>query len=197
MQLLQNLTKGLELLEPFLKEFGFELDEYGIEKNAEGHFTSVAYKNEKKKFIIDYRFSIGQVLYQYDNSVVSHPFYLDNLGFADKKHKKDFLSDHNLKVFKDILHDFDYLVDDFFKGDCNKLIEIAELKDNTVTEVHRKVRKETSIRIDTIRIEKARQVFRNKELNKCLDIYKFVDNKNLLVELDKKIIDYCKRNTKH
>lgn len=194
MELLKNLTKGLETLEPFLKEYGFELDEYDIEKNAEGHFTSVVYRNESKKFIIDYGFSIGQVLYEYDNSVVSHPFYLDNLGFADKKHKKDFLSDHNLEVFKNILHDFEYLVDDFFKGDCNKLKEIAELKDNTITEVDKKVRKENTIRIDTIKIEKARQQFRNKENKKCLDSYKFIDNRNLLVELDNKIIEYCKRN---
>ena len=194
MQLLKNLTKGLEILEPFLKEYGFELDEYDIEKNAEGHFTSVAYRNERKKLIIDYRFDIGQVLYQYDNSVVSHPFYLDNLGFADKKHKKDFLSDHNLEVFNDILHDFEYLVDDFFKGECNKLKEIAELKDNSITEVDRKVRKENSIRIDTIRIEKAREEFRKKEFKISLDIYKFVDNRNLVAELDNKIIEYCMRN---
>lgn len=194
MQLLKNLVTGLDTLEPFLKEYGFELDKYDIEKNAEGHYTSVTYRNERKKFIIDYRFSIGQVLYQFDDSIVSHRFYLDNLGFSDKKHKKAFLSDHNLEVFKDILHDFEYLVDDFFKGDCNKLKKIAELKDNTITEDDRKVRKENSIRIDTIKIEKARQEFRIKELKKCLDIYKFVDNRNLLVELDNKIIEYCKRN---
>lgn len=194
MQLLKNLTKGLETVEPFLIKNGFELDEYDIEKSAEGHFTSVAYRNERKKFIIDYRFDIGQVLYQYDNTVVSHPFYLDNLGFADKKHKRHFLSDHNLEVFSDILHDFEYLVDDFFKGECNKLREIAELKDNTIKEVDRKIRNENSIRIDTIRIEKAREEFRKKEIKICLAIYKFVDNRALLAELDNKIIEYCTRN---
>jgi len=195
MQLLKNLTKGIETLEPFLKEYGFELDEYEIEKSAEGHFTSVTYRNERKKFIIDYRFDIGQVLYQCEKSVVSHPFYLDNLGFADKKHKKDFLSDHDIEVFNDILHDFEYLVDDFFIGECIKLKEFAELKDNTITEVDRKARKENSIRIDTIRIEKAREEFRKKEFKKCLEIYRFVDHRNLLVELDNKIIEYCKRKT--
>jgi hypothetical protein len=195
MELLKNLTKGIEILEPFLKEYGFELDDYDIEKNAEGHFTAVIYRNERKKFIIDYRFSIGQVLYAYDNSAASHPFYLDNLGFADKKHKKDFLSDHNLEVFEDILYDFEYLIHDFFKGDCSELKEIAALKDNTIQEVDRKVRKENSIRIDTIRIEKAREEFRIKELKKCLECYRFVDHRDLLAELDNKIIEYCKRNT--
>ena len=97
-------------------------------------------------------------------------------------------------MFKHILHDFEYLVDDFFKGDCTKLKEIAELKDNTIAEVDRKFRKENRIRTDTNRIEKARQVFRITELKKCLAIYRFVDNKNLLADLDNKIIEYCKRN---
>jgi len=194
MQLLKELTKGLEIIEPFLKGYGFELDEYDIEKNEEGHFTLVTYRNESKKFIIDYRFSIGQALYQYGNSVVSHPFYLDNLGFADKKQKKVFLSENSPEVFRYILHDFEYLVDDFFKGDCNQLKEISKLQDNTITDIDRKIRKENSVRIDTIRIEKARQEFRNKQFEKCLDIYRFVDQKNLLLELDNKIMEYCNRN---
>jgi len=132
MQLLKELTKGLEIIEPFLKGYGFELDEYDIEKNQLGHSTLVVYRNESKKFIVDYRFSFGQALYQYHDSVVSHPFYLDNLGFADKKQKKDFLSEDSHKVFEYILHDFEYLVDDFFKGNCNQLKEISKLHDNTI-----------------------------------------------------------------
>lgn len=194
MQLLKELTKGLEIIEPFLTGYGFELDEYDIEKNEEGHFTLVTYRNGSKKFIIDYRFSIGQALYQYDHSVVSHPFYLDNLGFADKKQKKVFLSENSPEIFRYILHDFEYLVDDFFKGDCNQLKEISKLQDNTFTDIDRKLRKENSARIDTIRIEKARQEFRNKQFKKCLEIYRFVDHKNLLLELDNKIMEYCNRN---
>jgi len=194
MQVLKELTKGLEIIEPFLKGYGFELDEYDIEKNQQGHSTLVVYRNESKKFIVDYRFSFGQALYQYHDSVVSHPFYLDNLGFADKKRKKDFLSEDSHKVFKYILHDFEYLVDDFFKGDCTQLKVISKLQDNTITDIDRKLRKENNVRIDSIRIEKARQEFRNKQFKKSLDIYKFVDHKNLLLELDNKIMEYCNRN---
>lgn len=194
MQLIKDLSIGLETIEPFLRGYGFELDKYEIEKNSDGHFALATYKNESKKFIIDYSFSIGQTLYQYDNSIASHPFYLDHLGFADKKQHKDFQSDDQLAEFKHILHDFEYLTDDFFKGECNQLKKIAELQDNIITEIDRKVRKETSLRIDSFKIEKARQQFRNREYKKCLDIYRFVDNKNLLIELDNKIIEYCKRN---
>jgi hypothetical protein len=194
MQLLKNLTKGLETIEPFLKGYGFDLDTYDIEKTPQGHFALAAYKNESKKFIIDYSFSIGQVLYQYDNAIASHTFYLDQLGFADKKLHKDFLSENQLAEFQHILHDFDYLLDDFFKGECNKLINISELTDNIITEVDRKSRKESSIQLERIRIEKARIEFRKKDLRKCLDIYKFVDNKNLIAELDNQIMAYCKRN---
>ncbi len=194
MQQLKDFTKGLEFIEPFLKEYGFQFEDYEINKGADGHFTFASYKNESKTFIIEYTFSIGQVLYQYDDLIVSHPFYLDQLGFGDKRWHKDFLSADHLPEFNHILHDFEYLVDDFFKGECNKLKEISKLQDTIITEVDRKIRKENSILIDNIRIEKARQLFRKKEFKKCLANYKFVDNKTLIKDLDIKIIEYCKRN---
>ena len=45
--------------------------------------------------------------------------------------------------------------------------------------------------------EKARQEFRNKELKMCLDTYSLIENVNLLLDLDQKIIEYCKRNLKY
>jgi len=194
MQLIQELTNGLKILEPFLKGYGFELDEYGVEKKPEGHFAVATYKNKSKKFIIDYHFSVGQVLYQYENSIASHPFYLDNLGFEDKKLHKGFISVVQHEEFNHILHDFEYLTDDFFKGECQKLQKISALKDNIITEVDRKIRIEKSLQFDSFRIEKARQYFSKKEFQKCLEIYRFVDNKDLLGELDNKAIEYCKRH---
>lgn len=194
MQLIKELTKGLEIIEPFLKEYGFELDEYEIKKKTEGHYALATYTNKSKKFIIDYQFSIGQVLYQYDSSIASHPFYLNNLGFEDKKLHKGFISIVQLEEFNHILHDFEYLTDDFFKGECEKLQQISALKDNIITEVDRKIREEKSIQFDSFRIEKARQYFSRKEFQKCLDIYWFVDNKDLFGDLDNKAIEYCKRH---
>lgn len=194
MQLIKDLSKGLETLDSFLKEHGFELDKFDIDKHSDGHFTLASYKNESKRFIIDYRFSIGQVLYQYDNSIVSHPFYLRHLGFADQKKHKTFLSDNNPQAFKNILHDFKYLTNDFFTGDCKKLKEISELQDNIIVEFDKKIRKENNLRLDSIRIEKARKEFRNKQYIQCLDIYRFIDNKYLLMELDHRIMEFCERN---
>lgn len=194
MQLINELTKGLKTIEPFLKGYGFEFEDYKIDKGPDGHFTFASYRNESKKFLIDYRFSIGQVLYQYENSIASHPFYLDQLGFANKKQHINFILDYQLEAFIHILHDFEYLIDDFFIGECIKLKEISKLQDNIITQADRNIRKVNSIRIDNIRIEKARQDFRKKEFENCLDIYRFVDNKDLLVELDYKVIEYCKRH---
>ncbi|MBP6758768.1 MAG: hypothetical protein KA133_05905 [Flavobacterium sp.] len=194
MLLIKDLSKGLEILDPFLREYGFEFDKYNFDTNSESNFSLASYKNESKKFIIDYRFSTGQILYQYGNCIVSHPFYLDNLGFTHKKKHNGFLQKQKLEAFNHILHDFEYLLDDFFKGECDKLKEISELQENIITEVDRKIRLENGIRLDNIRIEKARREFRNKEHLKCLDIYKFVDNRDLLVELDFKIMEYCNRH---
>ncbi len=189
-----ELKKGLELLNPFLSEHNFALNKFIDKKGSREQFTVVSFKNESKQFIIDYRFSIGQVLYQYDNSILSHPFYLDQLGFADKKLHKDFISDNKLEEFKYILHDLKYLVDDFFTGECIRLKEFAKLQGNIITELDRKVRGETSIKNDILRIEMARQKFRNKELQKCLDTYHAIENNNLLTDLDDNIISYCNRN---
>src|ERR1035437_3010833 len=150
MQLLKELASGLETLQPFLNGYGFEFEDYYIKKDLNGNFAFASYTNGRKKLSIDYRFSIGQVLYRFDNSIVSHPFYLDQLGFADKKQHKGFLLLNNQEEFKYILHDFEFLVDDFFKGECIKLKEFSKLQDYIITEFERKTRKEASDRFDNI-----------------------------------------------
>lgn len=194
MQHLKDLSKGLEKLDPFLKKYGFESDIYDTDININGHFTLASYKNENKKFIIDQSFRIEKVLYQCDDAIVCHPFYLDQLGFADKKKHNNFLQNSKIDAFHDILNDFEYLVDDFFRGECYNLKKIAELQENIITEVDREIRKVNSFRLDNIKVEKARREFRNKEYLICLNIYKFIDNKNLLVDLDYKIMEYCNRH---
>lgn len=189
-----DIKKGLEILTPFLTTHDFELDNFLSGKDLEDDFTIVSFKKDRKKFIIDYRFSIGQALYKFDDSIISHPFYLNQLGFENKRWHKDFLSDQRLEGFKQILHDFEFVVDDFFKGECNKLKEFAELEKSVTLELDRNILIERGIRIDRVVIEKARQEFRVKELKMCLDTYSLVENENLLVSLDKKIIEYCKRN---
>ena len=194
MELIKDLSIGLEILDPFMNTYGFEFDKYNFDNNSNAPFTIASYKKENKKFIVDYSFYAGQVLYQFDNFIVSHPFYLDNLGFTNKKKYRGYRLDQKQEGFNLLLHDFEYLVDDFFKGECEKLKDISELQENIITEVDRKIRLENGIRIDNIKIEKARKEFKNKEPIKCLDIYKFVDNKHLLNELDFKIMEYCNRH---
>ena len=116
MLLPDDIKKGLDILTPFLTTHDFELDSFLSGKDQKEDFTIVSFKKERKKFIIDYRFSIGQALYKFDNSIISHPFYLNQLGFEDKRWHKDFLSDQRLEGFKQILHDFEFVVDDFFQG---------------------------------------------------------------------------------
>lgn len=151
-------------------------------------------KKERKKLIINYRFSVGQALYKFDNSIISYPFYLNQLGFEDKRWHKDFLSDQRLEGFKQILHDFEFVVDDFFRGKCDKLKEFAELEKSVTSELDRNILIERGIRIDKVVIEKARQEFRMKELQMCLDTYRLVENAALLLDLDRKIMEYCVRN---
>jgi len=194
MQTLAGLTKGLKIIEPFLKQHQFEFDNYQNGKDSSGEFTVGIYTNKRKKFLVDYRFSIGQVLYQFDHSIISHPFYLDQLGFADKKRLTDFLSDDKPEVFDHILHDFNFLVDDFFEGECIRLREFAKLQDNVIIELDKEIREENNIRFDIIKIEKARQKFRMKDFPKALELYGAVGHKNLLNDLDEKIMEHCERH---
>lgn len=194
MPLTDDIKKGLEILTPFLTTHDFELDNFLSGKDSDVDFAIVSFKKERKQFIIDYRFSIGQALYKFDNSIISHPFYLNQLGFENKGWHKDFLSDQRLEGFKQILHDFEFVVDDFFKGECNKLREFAALEKSVTSELDRNILIERGIRFDKVVIEKARQEFRIKELKTCLDTYSLVEDINLLLDLDRKIIQYCKRN---
>lgn len=193
MQPLTDLTKGLEILEPFLVRHGFTFDNYENGKGSGGQFTVATFKNGGKRFIIGYRFSIGELGYQFDNFQVGHTFYLDHLGFADKKQFPNFQSDDKLLAFRHILHDLDYLVDDFFDGSCDKLVEAAKLQEKFVKEHNKKAREDHNNHFDQMKIERARHKFKEKDYRGTLDIYKTVEHKALLNDLDKKTIKYCER----
>ncbi len=195
MQPLTELTKGLEVLEPFLIRYGFTFDNYQNGKGSGGQFTVATYTNRNKKFVIGYRYSIGELYYQFDNFKIGHTFYLDHLGFADKKEFPDFQSDDKLLAFRHILHDLDFLIDDFFEGSCKQLIEAAKLAEKFMKEHNEKSQEEYNNHWDKIIIDRARQKFKDKEYKKTLEIYATVVRKNLLSEVDKKTIAYCERQT--
>ena len=195
MEPLTDLTNGLKVLEPFLIPHGFTLDNFENGKGSGGQFTIATYKKGQKKFIIGYRFSIGELGYQFNDFRVGHTFYLDHLGFADKKQFPDFQSDDKLLAFRHILHDLEYLVDDFFVGPCDQLIEAAKLQDKFIKEHNEKSQQEYNNQFDRMDIEKARQKFKEKDYEKCLEIYMTIEHKNLLSDFDKKTIDFCKKNS--
>jgi len=194
MQLLSDMTKGLEILEPFLKEHDFEFDGFENFRALSGRFTLAKYKNESKEFILGYDFSIGQVVYQFDHLSVSHDFYIDHLGYANQKKFRDVHTEDQLIAFKYLRHDFDYLVEDFFQGECIRLKEISTRHDNIITEYDKNARREFNLPFDQMWIEKARQEFRMKDFVKCLRTYDRVVSKELLNNLDGKIIEYCGRH---
>jgi len=194
MQPLKDLKQGLEILEPFLRRNCFMLENYENQKGSGGQFTIATFKNGQKKFIIGYRFSVGELSYQFDNYKVGHNFYLDHLGFADKKKFPDFQSGDKLIAFKHILHDLEFLVDDFFLGSCSKLIEASKLQDKFIKEHSQKAQKEYNNQFDTLKIEQARQKFKEKEYSKSLMLFLSVENKFLLNELDSKTMEYCERH---
>ncbi len=194
MEPLIDLVKGLEILEPFLKRHGFAFDNYENGKGSGGQYTVATYKNGRKKFIIGFRFSIGEIGYEFDDFVVGHTFYLDHIGVADKKQFPDFQSDDKLLAFRHILHDFEFIVDDFFNGLCVKLIEASKLEEQYIKEHKAKSQIEYNNHFEEMKIERARQKFKEKEYKSSLQIYSTVGNKDLLNELDKKTIEYCEKH---
>jgi len=196
MQLLSDMTKGLEILEPFLKEHDFKFDSFENFRASSGQFTLAKYKNQSKEFILGYDFSIGQVVYQFEQLSVSHDFYLDHLGYTDQKKFQDIQTKDKLIHFQYLRNDFEFLIEDFFQGECLRLKEISKLQDNFITEYGKNARKEFNIPFDKIRIEKARQDFRNKEFEKCLTGYENVVNKEFMNDLDNKLNEYSRTHIK-
>ena len=72
MQPLKDLTEGLKILEPFLKRHGFTFDNYKNDKGSGGLFTVATYRCGRKRIIIGYRYSVGELAYQLDNFIVGH-----------------------------------------------------------------------------------------------------------------------------
>jgi hypothetical protein len=195
MQPLTDLTKGLEILEPFLKRYGYMFDNFENGKGSGGQFTIATYTHGSKRFIIGYRYSIGELGYQFENFKVGHTFYLDHLGLADKKQFPDFQSDDKLLGFRHILHDLEFLIADFFLGSCDRLIEASILQEKFIKEHNEKAQKEYDDHFDKMKIDKARQKFKEKNYLEALNYYKTVEHRHLLSDFDIKTIKFCERHT--
>jgi len=194
MQPLADLIKGIEVLEPFLTQHGFEFENYENGQGSGGQFTAATFVNGSKKFIINYHFSIGQVIYQFDSAKVCHDFYLDQLGLADMKKLPDFHSEDKLIAFTHLLHDFELLISDFFDGECRQLKAFSKLQDNVISEYGGKEREEYDLNLDKDRIEEARQKFKSKDFKRSIEIYRTVQIRGLLNDLDNRLIDFCERH---
>ncbi len=193
MEALLDLTKGIQILEPFLIQHGFKFDNYENEENFVGIFNIATYKKENKQFIINYLPEVGRVDYQIDNLKTYHDYYIDQLGYADKRNFHGFQTADKLLAFQHILQDFNFLIEDFFQGECIKLKELSELNECILKEYTKSAHKEFSVQFDLIRIEAARNEFKAKHYKMSLGIYIKVENTNLLNDLDKKLIDHCQR----
>jgi len=197
MQPLIDLVRGLDIINPFLTQYGFEFQGYDNGQGSGGQFTMATYINAHKKFIINYRFLIGHVIYQYDHSKIGHDFYLDQLGLADKKKLPDFHTQDKLLAFQYLLNDFEYLKEDFFDGECLKLIAFSKLQENVVSGYGGKTRMEYDQQLDKDRIEEARQKFRSKDFKGSVGIYRSVEIRSLLNELDSRLIEYAEKHVKN
>jgi hypothetical protein len=189
-----NLKIGLEILDPFFKQNDFRFNKYENYKGSDERFTFVTYKNNHKVFHLGYYYSIGHIIYQFDDFKVGHDFYLDRLGFGQQIKFYGTQTEDKLAAFSNVLYDFQFLVDDFFQGECLKLQEFSRLKENIITEYDKKAREGYNLEFDELRIGKARQEFRMKDFKKSLELYHSIEYRELINPLDKKIIEFCERH---
>lgn len=187
-----DLVNGFEILKPFLTSYGFTFDSYENGKSSGGHFTAATFLKGNKKFIIGYRFSIGYVVYQCEHSQVGHEFYVDGLGYSKEKQFPDFQSGDKLLPFRHILHDFNFLIQDFFAGDCIRLKALAVEQANQLEELRQKAFEDGKYENDRMKVQKARNAFKSKHYRECLEIYASIEHVSVLSELDKKMISYCR-----
>ena len=188
-----DLEKGIEIIEPFLKLYDFDFKGFEDFRGEGRHLTLAKFKNKRKEFILGYCFSVGQIVYQFDNLSVGHDFYLDKLGFGSKKKFEGVQTEDKLLPFKFILSDFEYLIEDFFEGECIRLQAYSKLQDNIIKEYDHKARKRCNRQFYELRILEARSEFINKNYNKAIEIYSSIDFKSLMNDLDGKIIEFCKK----
>lgn len=191
-----EFVDGLKILEPFLFEHGFKLDHMETEQASGGQFTNAIYTSGNKKFIIGYRYSIGILNYQYDNSTVMHTFYLDGLGYTDKEQYPDFHTGDPQDSFRHILADFEYLKEDFFVGQCTELKRIAISQIKYFEELQTKRYAEEELKSNRKIIDEARQQFKIKNYKGCINTYKKVSKSYVFTEFDKRTLQLCKDHLK-
>jgi len=105
----------------------------------------------------------------------------------------DFQSEDRLETFRNVLHDFDLIRSDFFEGDCKELKRIEELQKEHIDKLQRQSQINGQDEGDLRKIQKAREKFKTKDYKGSLDIYRTIDNKNVLSDFDLRTMDFCKQ----
>jgi len=111
-----------------------------------------------------------------------------------KKKLPDFHSQDKLLAFRNLLNDFELLEEDFFDGECHKLIAFSKLQENVVSGYGGKMRVEFDLQLDKVRIEEARQKFRIKDFKGSLENYRREEMRSLMNDLDNRLIGYAERH---
>ena len=187
-----GFIEGLKIIEPFLHDYGFKLDNMKTQNSSGGQFTNAIFINGRKKFIIGYRYSVGLLDYQFDNSIVMHNFYLDGLGYSDRRQFPKFQNEDAKSSFKHILSDFEYLKGDFFVGQCIELKRIAILQVKYYKEEQEKRYAAEKLKNDKKLVDNARQQFKIKNYRGCIDIYRTASDSYVMTEFDNKTLQRCK-----
>lgn len=202
MKLPNEFEKDIGILEPFIFRYRFSLAELKTTKGSSGVFTKATYVNDRKKIIICIRSGdkLDQLDYQFGDYKVMHGFYLDEIcrpddrryGYTQIGFEKVDLLDH----LKKILGEFEYLIRDFFVGQCTYLKRAAEFQSLFYKELNEKGRAEEELKIDRSIIAKARQQFKDRNYQCCIDIYKTLSKNYVLTEFDKLTLQRCNDHLK-
>jgi hypothetical protein len=120
------LRQGSAILDPILRDYGFEFSWGGSGHSSGGLFAFGAFVNGDRKLELHYRHSLGLVKYHFGSMSLDHDSFMRVvLGPGGGNHYPGF-SEKAESQFEDLKFDLEHFAEAFLLGNLNEFSRLAK-----------------------------------------------------------------------
>ncbi|MGE5398274.1 MAG: hypothetical protein ACM3MK_12190, partial [Chitinophagales bacterium] len=121
----QSLLEGLSILDPYMKQKGFDRASVLTGEGSGGNFAYSSYFKEGWILELHFRYSLGLVTYRFNETRLDHVNYMKLLGVYGQNKYPGFSTDSK-SSFERLLFDLDNFCSDFLTGSGEDFKRLAQ-----------------------------------------------------------------------
>lgn len=185
------LRTGSEILESVMKPHGFNFVEGLSDRSNYGDFAQGDFVRGDRRLELHFRHSLGLVSYHIGSLSATHEPYMREVFGDNGTHRYPGFSDDPLDGFRYLAHDIENFAADFLSGN-GELLARAAVKEAEEKRAQQIVDMAHAVG-DTKKREDARQVFRENNFKRVVELLESLAYPELMTEAERKYFEISKR----